>query len=385
MIRATALEPRRGAARRCAALASALAVVLCIWAAPATGADHVERWGSFGGESPPARSPTPVSGLANVTQIDVSNSSAYALQSNGTVWAWGHGGQGQLGDGSTSSSEGKAVKVAFPAGTFITALGEAENSGVAIDSSHHAWAWGQTGATTCMEGPHSERNVPTPVESIKEAIAVQGGEHHTVWLLPNGTVETCGDNQQGQLGVGGTDDSAKPVLVPGLDEVVELSAGERTTCARTASGLVYDWGSDASGQIGNGITEPAVSKPYLVPLPGPAEEISCGGNLPTNGHALALVGGQLYGWGADAAGQLGDGATQEELSPIATGLHFARVVASGSTSYGLTIFGQIYAWGSNYLRALGGGPPTGSLRPLLVDSDGLAISGTARNAGAVIG
>jgi alpha-tubulin suppressor-like RCC1 family protein len=76
--------------------------------------------------------PTEVMPLSNVTAIDAGNAAAYAVESNGEVYGWGDGSSGELGDGATAASE-QAVRVDFPAGIHIVAIGEAEDDGFAID------------------------------------------------------------------------------------------------------------------------------------------------------------------------------------------------------------------------------------------------------------
>lgn len=357
-----------------------LATIALAVALPASAdANAVMRWGSFG-TPPGAPTPTAVEGLSNVTAIDASNASAYALESNGSVWAWGNNRGGQLGNENPEGSPNRAVRVPLPAGVTITSIGEAEFVGFAIASNGHAWTWGEGGPAACLSyGGYF--TPPTEVPGIANAVAVQGGGHHTLWLLSNGTVEACGSNAQGQLGVSGIAASDTPVQVPGLSDVVEISAAERTSCARTASGAVYDWGANWEGQIGNGeiSEEEGVFAPYRVPLPGPATEVSCGGNVRSNDYTLALVGGQVYGWGADGAGQIGDEETGDKPSPVATGLYFSKVVASGGTSYGVDQPGDAWAWGSAFENALGDGKARNTLVPILVDEGVSAISATAHD------
>jgi alpha-tubulin suppressor-like RCC1 family protein len=360
------------------ALAS-VAVALSIPASASAASGTVMRWGSFG-NPPGVRRPTLVEELSNVTAIDASNASAYALESNGTVWAWGNDSAGELGEGPAENSPEEAVQVPLPEDVTITSIGEAEFDGIAIDSTGHGWAWGNGGPTACLAESRGREIPPTQVPGISGAVAVQGGGHHTLWLLSNGTVEACGGNQQGQLGVSGIETSRTPVLVPGLSHVVEISAAERTSCARTASGDVYDWGANWDGQIGNGQISEEVSAPYHVPLPGPASEVSCGGNVPGNDYTLALVGGQVYGWGADGTSQIGDRSTLDKPSPVATGLHFSYVVASGGTSYGLDSSGEVWSWGSPFEGALGTGSNKDAPVPKLVDEHVVAISATAHDA-----
>ncbi|MGA2321029.1 MAG: hypothetical protein ABSG95_09870 [Solirubrobacteraceae bacterium] len=232
-------------------------------------------------------------GLANgVVAIAASDSASYVLIS-GSVYAWGGGGGGQLGD-SRSESSPTPVKVMFPAGVSIVAIGEAKNDGYAIDSTGQGWAWGANSkGALCLGGSEGKVTMPEKVPGMTDAVAVQGGGKHVLWLLANGTVETCGTNAHGELGLGsGVSADRVPGAVPGLAHVVEISAGNVSSAARESSGAVYVWGGNEQGQVGIGSETPAVYEPAHVALPGAASEISCGGDLARNGSVLALGSGE---------------------------------------------------------------------------------------------
>jgi alpha-tubulin suppressor-like RCC1 family protein len=218
-------------------LAAAFAFAFAFVLASASGAGaEVAYWGSYAGAHP-ASLPTGVPNLVNVTAIDAGNTSSYALESDGAVWAFGENGKGQLGDGLGAASNREAVQVDFPAGVKIVAIGEAQDSGYAIDSTGQGWAWGQSsGGELCLGKSEAKVRTPEKVAGMTEALAVQGGEHHVLWLLKNGAVESCGSNANGQLGVSQkTKKSDTPVKVQGLASVVEISAGEKSSCARTST------------------------------------------------------------------------------------------------------------------------------------------------------
>jgi alpha-tubulin suppressor-like RCC1 family protein len=362
-----------------------LAAVSSTFLLATTASGEVEHWGSYGAADT-QQTPTAMTNLENVVAIHAANSASYALESNGTVWAFGEGAVGQLGDGLQEASLEVAVRVQFPAGVKIVAIGEAESEGFAIDSTGQGWAWGRGGeGSLCLGERALDLSTPVKVPEITDATAVQGGAHHVLWLLKSGTLEACGSNHRGELGVGaGVRKSESPLPVPGLSKVVEISAGQMTSCARTSSGAVYDWGGDANGQVGNGMEEASVFEPFHVSLPGPASAISCGGNKAIDGHTLAIVEGAVYGWGEDSYGQLGDGATENKLLPVRAtetrSLGLVHVVASGACSLGLTASGDVYAWGSDEGEALGTEEEVRmSLTPLLVDTGAHEISGTAYN------
>jgi alpha-tubulin suppressor-like RCC1 family protein len=365
-------------------LAAATFASAALIATPAAGA-QVMRWGTYfggGGEGGGFTQPLPtdVPGLEEgVVALAASNSASYALK-GGAVYAFGDGGGDELGDG-TEKDATAPVRVSFPAGVSIVAIGEAKDAGFAIDSTGQGWAWGGNGEGELCLGKGAPKKVATPLKipGLTHARAVAGGGNHVVWLMSDGTVEACGTNERGQLGVGeGVSKSAVPVNVRGLTNVVEISAGNLSSAARDSSGAVYTWGGNEAGQVGDGEETEGVFEPFHVPLPGPASEVSCGGDLGPNGHTLALVGGEVFGWGADRAGQVGDGARVDKASPIATGLHFSTVAASGAYSLGLR-GGQLFAWGANSGEALGTGEAGSERTPVVVASGVTIVSATAEN------
>lgn len=364
-------------------LLSTLAALCGACLLPATASAQVKQWGLAepGGY---AAVPSTVAGLEDVVAVDAGNGSRYALEANGTVMAWGRGASGDLGNGKRQSTA-TPVRAVFPAGVKIVALGEAEFEAYAIDSTGQGWAWGLGDAGSLCLGGEKKLTIPEKVPGMTEAVAVQGGEHHVLWLLKNGTVEACGLNAAGQLGVGaGIGEAATPLPVPGLTGVLEISAGNKSSAARTSSGAIYMWGANFNGQVGIGSSANRIYKPSRVPLPGPATDISAGGDFFYNSHTLALVQGVPYGWGADDSGQVGDGQTADKRSPVVStawsGLDLTQIAAGGESSFGLTAKGDVYALGSDEGEALGTGLRGSSLTPLLIDTGVAEISATALDA-----
>jgi len=80
-----------------------------------------------------------------IAEVASSNSTQYALLANGSLYAWGLGSQGELGDGGTRDSFEKPVRVRFPAGVKIASLpadAMPYDTGLALDTHGRAWGWG---------------------------------------------------------------------------------------------------------------------------------------------------------------------------------------------------------------------------------------------------
>jgi alpha-tubulin suppressor-like RCC1 family protein len=325
---------------------------------------------------------------APVAEVGSSNSAQYALLTNGTVYAWGQGVNGQLGDGGTANSYFLPVQVKFPAGVkiaFIPPDVMPYNSGLAVDTTGHVWAWGANKSGEFCLGNKKQYDTPVELPFTGVSTLAGAGEHAT--YDADGTVYSCGDNQYGQLGDGSTTFSVTPVRVSGLagQRVASLVASWSNTGAVLANGQYFDWGYNAAGQVGDGIAGTPSEVPFRVPLPGSVTQAALGGSTPTNGQTLVLLSnGSVYAWGNDAHYQLGDGRTATEDSPERInppfGVTYRTLATGGQTSYAISTAGNLYAWGYNNNGEIGNGLTKIATTPVEIGIPRAAtISSTAAN------
>ena len=360
-------------------------------AAHAAKSSTVKHWGTFFGGTNTLKpedmttSPASVRLPGRVAEVASSNSSEYALLTNGSVYAWGLGNAGQLGDGATKNSFTKPVRVRFPARVKIASLPidvMPFDTGLAVDTKGHVWGWGDNqGGELCL-GNHQKHLTPVRLP-FSHVTAVAGAFDHALYDA-RGQVWACGLNSLGELGDRTTKPSSVPVKVKGLGpsaHVVSLVAAFANSGALLADGRYLDWGTNGEGQLGIGTRKPS-DVPVTVPLPARVRQVSQGGSAPGNGQTLTLLtNGDLYAWGADGQGQLGDGKTAAQSSPERitppSGVTYRALATSGGTSYGISKRGKVYAWGGGKEGQIGNGTTESSFTPVKVGSGATGISATA--------
>ncbi|HJR49488.1 MAG TPA: hypothetical protein VJ794_00195, partial [Gemmatimonadales bacterium] len=146
----------------------------------------------------------------------------------------------------------------------------------------------------------------------------------------------------------------------------EVEAGLLHSCGLTPGGQVYCWGANNAGQLGDDNAPVGSDTPVPVAGGHVFQALSVG-----YVHNCALEsGGQAYCWGSNIQGQLGDGNTGVDSDmpvPVTGGHAFASISAGGDHTCALTSAGEAYCWGENFYGGLGdGNAPTDSDMPVLV-------------------
>ncbi|HVA59674.1 MAG TPA: hypothetical protein VNG13_03940, partial [Mycobacteriales bacterium] len=293
---------------------------------------------------------------------------AVALASDGSVWSWGYGNEGELGDG-TFAANSQPVPVALPAGAQVHQVATdpladtsrelgTGNTSVAVMTDGSVYAWGDNASGQLGNANTDDQPVPIRVALPAGVQIVQAsvGLDHVLALSSAGTVYAWGDNASGELGDGSTTSRASPVLVqlPAGVSVTQVSAGWQDSYALTSTGQLYAWG--AAQFLGQApASDPTTPVQIVLPAGVSLTQISAG-----DLYVLAVTStGQVIGWGYNYWGDLGDGTNQSGSAPayaeLPAGVAISEVVASNGHSLALSDTGQVYAWGRNEDAQLGDG------------------------------
>ncbi|MFC1480379.1 hypothetical protein ACFL5Y_02900, partial [Candidatus Omnitrophota bacterium] len=321
-----------------------------------------------------------------------------ALKTDGGIYAWGSNSYGQLGNNSITDSLIPVVVVGVDGVGELTGISQIAAGGnhtVALTNGAEVYAWGYNGMGQLGDGTTDDSPTPVLVSGLTGVSQIAAGSTHTVARKDDGSVYTWGGNEYGQLGNGDSSmDSSVPVAVLGVDGVGELTGisqiaagGYHTVALKSDETEVYTWGDNTYGQLG----DPSVvaQLPSTVAhSPTPVKVVGVGGAGLLSGISQIAAGGyhtvalksdetEIYAWGYNEYGQLGDGTTDNSSVPVivtrASGLGsltgISQIAAGGNHTVALKTGGiGVYAWGDNSQSQLGADSSaiTQSSTPLVV-------------------
>jgi alpha-tubulin suppressor-like RCC1 family protein/serine/threonine protein kinase/HAMP domain-containing protein len=312
--------------------------------------------------TPPA--PTAASGVgATASRIVAGGTHSCLVASDDHVFCWGSNDRGQLGSGAASRT---------PAPLVIG--GEGRFSSVAAGLSHTcaitrggaAWCWGDNDHGQLGDRSFSQRGAPVRVAEDHAFQSITAGASHTCGLDSNDIAWCWGTNAHGQLGTGDTStrDSTVPIAVDrAATRFTSIVAGWSFTCGLGTNGRAWCWGANAAGQLGDGAMVDRAT-PTAV-----ASDVAFTSLTAGNTHACGVTAqGEAYCWGKNANGQLGDGTTTDRTVPtrVRSNAHFVSITAGAVHTCGVTSNGEVLCWGRNTYGQLGTGTTTDASTPTSV-------------------
>jgi alpha-tubulin suppressor-like RCC1 family protein len=278
------------------------------------------------------------------------------------VYCWGYNGNGQLGDATNNNSS-------TPVNTFGAFLyrsidvGPGGNHTCAVTTTDVALCWGQGWDGQVGDGTFNSRNIPTAVGGGLSFAEITAGANHSCGReTTSGDAYCWGTNSRGALGTGDPLNT-EPALVPG--GAASVAAGASHSCVLSSGGSASCFGYGGNGQLGQGLWQDEVSP---VAVSGGFTFVSVeAGAYHTCG--LETSPGNIYCWGRGGSGELGNGSNNQTNAPasmVSGGHSFVEVSGGEIHSCGLTPVGDVYCWGNNDNGQLGDATNNSSLVPVPV-------------------
>ena len=300
-------------------------------------------WGSNGNgelglsDSANRNVPTQVGTDTNWQQCTVGGGFSMCLKTDGTLWSTGWNGYKQLGLGDGTNRDqftqiGSDTNWAQVSATYYSA-GAVKNDGT-------LWTWGSAAFNRLGLPAGPDRSAPTQVGTDSDWILVSMASSSGFAIKDDHTLWAWGINWYGELGRGDTVDQATPVQVGTDTNWASVAAGNFHTIASKLDGTLWAWGANLSGQLGNGtIDEDPHTSPIQVGADTDWATVFTNSDTGGVGHILVLKNdGRLYAWGNDSSFQLGRNTPNEgsglliDSSYMSTGSLTGLIINAGGVA-----------------------------------------------------
>ncbi|PSS26592.1 Ultraviolet-B receptor like [Actinidia chinensis var. chinensis] len=309
--------------------------------------------------------------IRRVLLISAGASHSVALLSGNVVCSWGRGEDGQLGHADAEDRLSPTQLSALDDHEIVSVTCGADHTTAFSESCMQVYSWGWGDFGRLGHGNSSDLFTPQPIKALQglRIKQIACGDSHCLTVTMEGEVQSWGRNQNGQLGLGTTEDSPVPQKIDAFQGICVkmVAAGAEHTAAITEDGELYGWGWGRYGNLGLGDR-----KDRLVPEKVSSIEaekmvlVACGWR-----HTISVSSsGGLYTYGWSKYGQLGHGDFEDHLIPhrleALHGNFISQISGGWRHTMALTSDGKLYGWGWNKFGQVGVGDNVDHCSPVQV-------------------
>lgn len=276
-----------------------------------------------------------------ITQVSLGWMHSSLITSEGRIFVWGRNNHGQLGDGTyVDSLVPKDITSQFglAVGEGVTEVSLGYYSSSALTSSGRMFTWGYNYYGQLGNGMMTQKNTPQDITSQfglntgEKIVGISMGDSHTSAITSESRMFTWGRNNYGQLG-DDTLDQLSPMDITSefslnLSETfTQLSLGRYHSSVLTSEGRYFIWGYNNSGQLADGTniekkTPIEITSQFNLNQGDIISKVSLGGY-----HSSLLTSdGEIFLWGYNTYGQLGDATYASRYLPVQTVYDFTLLL-----------------------------------------------------------
>jgi uncharacterized protein YjdB/alpha-tubulin suppressor-like RCC1 family protein len=287
--------------------------------------------------------PTKIQTEEKFKDISMGEYHGVGVSNSGNLYIWGNDFWGNIGFTDKHSTD-------VPEKCQVTKKFKKAKAGLmytlAIDEENKLWGWGNNGYGQLGLGQINRAFVPQKIPIDFEYLNLYGSNYNSFAFDASGTLWAFGGNSSGELGNGGTTHQYYPIRIQPETKFQTVSPTYKYTFASDSLGNLWVWGDCT---YFNGRKYPT---PTLL-LPKSNFKL-----LANQGysHILAIdYNNDLWAWGRNGSGQLGDGTTSNKTNPvrIMQGTKFKSIATGYDCSLAIDESGNLWGWGNYTSQLLG--------------------------------
>jgi alpha-tubulin suppressor-like RCC1 family protein len=309
-----------------------------------------------------------IAGGINWKQVSTGGRGTFAIKTDNTLWCWGNNSYGEIGDNTVTSRSSPVQTIAF--GTNWKSVAGGWNHIAAIKYDGTLWLCGEGSFGRLGDNTTTKRS--SPVQTIAfgtnwKSVACSNGT--TIAIKTDGTLWAWGYNLVGQVGDNTVTHRSSPIQTiaygsnwKAVQTCVESSGNCHVSAIKT-DGTLWIWGFGTSGQLGNNSAISRSSPVQTIAFGTNWRQVACGYS-----HTAAIkTDGTLWCWGSNNVGQLGDNSITNRSSPVQTvtfANNWKQVTCGNSSTYAIKNDGTLWSWGYNNNGQLGDNTTTNKSSPV---------------------
>ncbi|MGD9605375.1 MAG: InlB B-repeat-containing protein, partial [Bacilli bacterium] len=329
-----------------------------------------------------------------ITLLSLANHSA-AITNKGRVFLWGYNSNGQIGNG-TKTHQLIPVDITsyfgFGEGEVPIKITTGYSNTILLTSTGRIFSWGYNGFGQVGDGTTTERTTPVDITNkftfnIGETVEyfVLGDAFAHMVTSENRIFGWGANFPYGNVGEGITEPNRTlPIEITNkfnlnVDEtIVKLitSSTSAFSLALSSEGRLFAWGKNSNYSLGDGTTSIKTSPKEITHLFFDLEDDEVINNVFTSkdtGYAITSK-NKIYSWGYNACGQIGNGSTTTQTTPINITNNFdlqyneviVKLIPNGQLVFAVSSLNRVFAWGNNFSGQLQNGTTTNVTVPSYV-------------------
>jgi len=263
-----------------------------------------------------------------------------AIKYDGTLWLWGRNNAGQIGDNTVVSKSSPVQSISTTSDWLQVNLASGATGAIKTDGS--LWTWGD--GFGGVLGDNTSASKSSPVQTIAGGTnwkQVAMGAFHCGAIKTDGSLWTWGYNLYGNIGDNTVVHRSSPVqTVSSGTNWKQVAAGGNHMAAIKTDGTLWTWGRNAYGQLGNNTTVNVSSPVQTTAFGNNWKQVACGYNF----TCAVKTDGTLWTWGINSffgtpIGCLGDNTGTNRSSPVQTvmgGTNWKQVACADQHAHALT-------------------------------------------------